>query len=208
MPCQHVSTVSPTAVDSSNVLLLAPSLSDGDDEVCRELLTISNPGDQNLLSVRLTGSADAPMQSVPGRPAGRPERVGIISVGDTARSAGQEATPNARPTGPLSTETIADPRDLTRLGNTITNYIAAWEENPAPTALCFDSLTSLLHHAEFDRVFRFIHLLVGRIRQYDAFAHFHLDPGAHDDRTVDRMLHLFDGAIDVDGEQVRITERR
>ncbi len=183
-------------------------MSKTDSDVCRHLLKTDDDEERNLLSVQFTGSVTAdgltPMNA---RPAGRPDRMGIISVGDQLRSATQDATPDAKPTGPLSMETIADPRDLTRLGNTVSNYLSAWENNENRTVVCFDSLSSLLHHTDRERVFRFLHVFTGRLQARQASAHFHLDPTAHDRQTVESLVHLFDTVIDVADDDVVVRSR-
>jgi hypothetical protein len=71
----------------------------------------------------------------------------------------------------------------------------------APLVVCFDSLTALADHAGREAVFRFVHLLTGRLRSVavPASATFYLDPNAHDAEEVGTLATLFDrqlGATD------------
>ena len=42
-------------------------------------------------------------------------------------------------------------------------------------------------------------MFVGQLREVDAVGHFHLDPGAHEQRTISRLKPLFDDAVDLVG---------
>ncbi len=188
-----------TAEAPANVLVLAAALSGHEEAVCQELLSLPDSTRENFLAVTFNGGEETHERlSTPGRHDGRPDRTGIITVGDVTRSASSCASPNARPTGPVSTEAIADPRDLTRLGNTLSNYLEEWERNANQTVVCFRSLTALLQHVEPDRALKFLHILTGRIRTFGASAHFHLDPGAHNEQTVGKVMHFFDAVVEID----------
>lgn len=65
------------------------------------------------------------------------------------------------------------------------------------TSLCFHSLTALLLFAELSRVFRFLYTLSGRVASSGARAHFHLDPVAHEERTVATLTPLFETVVRV-----------
>ena len=59
----------------------------------------------------------------------------------------------------------------------------------------FESLNTLLAHIELKRVFRFLHVLVNRVKSTGATAHYHLDPSAHEDSTVATLTSLFDTVV-------------
>jgi hypothetical protein len=52
----------------------------------------------------------------------------------------------------------------------------------------------MLQYVELDQAFRFLHVVTDRLADADAMAHFHVDPGAHDDETIETLTSLFDGA--------------
>lgn len=185
--------------DTANVLLLAPSLSTAEEEACINFLTFLDISQENILSVTFTQTAQDRLelwQTHVGDE--RPARAGIVSVGEPTRSASSQRTTSRQPPESISIDTISDPADLSRLGITIENYLSEWAENENQTVICFHSLTPLLQYADRERVFRFLHLLTGRIDSIDAVAHFHMNPEAHDAQTRNTLVQLFDAVIDID----------
>jgi archaellum biogenesis ATPase FlaH len=73
--------------------------------------------------------------------------------------------------------------------------------------LCFDSLSILLQYADTERVFRFLHVLTNRLTELGASTHFHLDPAAHDERTIAQLAQAFDSRVSVDNEDDRVVRR-
>ena len=87
---------------------------------------------------------------------------------------------------------VEEPADLTGLGITISERLTDWSPD---SLLIFESLTVLLEYVDLKRVFRFLHVLVNRVKATGAVAHYHLDPGEHDDRTVATLTSLFDTVV-------------
>jgi len=58
------------------------------------------------------------------------------------------------------------------------------------------SLSQLLMYADVKTVFRFLHILTGRISSADALGVCTLDSEAHDGQTVHTVRQLFDGMIE------------
>jgi hypothetical protein len=94
------------------------------------------------------------------------------------------------------TERVSDPSDLPRLGIAVSNAI---EECDAAgrTHICIDSLTAMLQYADRGRIFRFVQVLQDRISQSSAVAHYHLNPAAHDEQTVETLRQLFGAVVRV-----------
>jgi hypothetical protein len=88
---------------------------------------------------------------------------------------------------------VGEPADLTGLGITVSEQLTNWEQEES--LLMFESLTTLLDHVELKRLFRFLHVLVNRVRATGSTAHYHLDPTAHDDRTIATLTSLFDAVV-------------
>jgi hypothetical protein len=86
-----------------------------------------------------------------------------------------------------------EPQDLTGLGIAISERLTDWQGSES--LLMFESLTVLLQHVELKRLFRFLHVLVNRVKATGSTAHYHLDPGAHDDRTIATLTSLFDAVV-------------
>lgn len=62
-------------------------------------------------------------------------------------------------------------------------------------ALCFHSLTALLHQVALRQAFRFMHMLTRRLAALGVIAHYYIDPEAHDERTLHTLYPLFDSVI-------------
>ena len=195
--------------DASNVLLLAPSLSAAENEVCIDLLTLSDIDHENVLSVTFTQTAQDRLELWETHVGDDlPAQAGIITVGEQTRSTSSQRPPPTHTPGRIAIDAVSDPDDLTGLGISLTNYLSDWEENANQTVLCFHSLTPLLQYADLERVFRFLHVLTGRIASMEAVAHFHMDPTAHDDQTRQTLSQLFGATIELDTEGNRsITHR-
>lgn len=190
-------TIAPQLPERANVLLLTSALSSADDEACIDLLTVTNPDRENVLSITFTQSADDRLDLWRSHVADLPAQAGIVSVDVLTRSASSSApSPSQTAPQPITVETVSDPGDLTGLGIAISKFVSNWDGSPNRTVVCFHSLTPLLQYADLQRVFRFLHVLTGRLKSVDAVAHFHLDPHAHDEQTLDTLTQLFDAIVE------------
>lgn len=71
-----------------------------------------------------------------------------------------------------------------------------------------DSLTTLLQHVDLRRSFRFLQAMTTRLAEPDATVHYHLDPAAHDAKTINTLKQLFDAVVEVDHRSVTVTTRQ
>ena len=95
-----------------------------------------------------------------------------------------------------SVERVNGPGDLTTLGVGVTDRLDAWADSDHGVALCFHSVTPLLQYNTLDEMFHFLRILTDRVEDTGAVAHYHLDPSAHDEQTVNRLVPLFDDVHD------------
>lgn len=180
--------------DASNLLLLGPLLTPADHELCSRLTTALPHDLDNLLLVTLTESPDERVAVYQGYLDQLPRRTTVLRVGDSTSSARE--TIHIDDGGTVTVETISDPTDLMRIGITISRILSEWADTGGDTAICFHSLTSLLQFAtESKTVFRFVHVLRGRLQSMGAYAHFHMDAAAHDTQTVSTYRPLFDEVL-------------
>lgn len=195
--------------DAQSVLLLA-SDDFAAEETCASLLSLVDPGETNLLSVTLDGHPDDRLDALRSHLGQLPSETGVIAVGETTRSAAAASSASTGPgPTPVSIDSVADPSDLTGLAMAIGAYLDAWSETNATPVVCFHSITSLLFHAEKERVFRFLHSTTGRLQEIGAVAHYHLDPAAYDESTVNSFSALFDAVVTVDADgMAEIRKRR
>lgn len=187
--------------EASNVLVLGPSETAAEYDLCTALCEPDAHSHRRLL-VTTAQSADERLNALRGFGADSYDETAIIAVGDQARSSdnGNPATHEFRGET-VTIETISDPRDLTRLGLLINKHLGG-EDELSPPVICFHTLSSLLQFVEIEKLFRFLHVLQGRVRTSGARAHYHLDPAAHDDAAVHTLRPIFDFTVrfDADGD--------
>ena len=210
---QTAETLSDRLAGANSTLLLSSSFAD--EEHCAELLHPDAAADTNVLWVSYTKSPDQQLRRWREHTDDRPAEMGMVSVEDSTRSVAAEAGGNGGPSGPslpaanAPVETVNSPNDLTGLGIRITEFLTDWEDNDNQTVVCFDSLTALLQYVELETAYEFLHIITGRIAKTDAFAHFHMDPDAHDDQTVEIVTSLMDGVVEVgENDEVSVRSRK
>ena len=184
-----------TAVSpDSNTLFLSSSLDDDFAAACLEHLPAGALDGVHLAFVAHAHAADDVIESRLRYAGALPERLDVIDVGGMLRSAtSASATMTLRPGVTVHTRS---PEDLTGLGITLTELLTA--DGDARTVVCFDSLTMLLQYVDVETAYQFLHIVTGRIHSVGATGLFHMDPTAHDDRTVAAMKSLFDAVVDLD----------
>ena len=181
----------------ANVLCRAPALSGGATEVCPH---VGPGGDRNLLLVSLSGNPDRRLEAWRRRGA-LPEKVAVLSA-EQARGAVSADGASTSTTGPggstVTTTAVSDPSDLTGVGIKVNQCLSAWEDDGARTDVCFDAVTTLLQYVDTRRAFRFLHVLSRRVRSVGALAHYHIDPGAHDEQTLATIEGVFSDVYEFD----------
>ena len=188
-----------------SALLLSPSLSGDADGACAELMCPADPSSQNVLWVAYAGSPDAQLDRFRETTTQQPTNVGIVSVEDSTRSVAASNGDGGFGAGPV--DTVSNPNDLTGVGISITEFLRRWMDNDARTVVCFDSLTAMLQYADVETAYEFLHVVVSRVYATDAVAHFHMDPGAHDRRTVAQVSSLMDAVIELDDDGASVRTR-
>lgn len=140
------------------------------------------------------------------RPDGRTRLYVALRTGATRRWAVDadadvrvvDATPgtDAASFGDATTvDQVTSPGNLTELGVAIEKQLASCA---TPLACCVDSVTTLLQYVDVRECYRFLNTATGRFQAADVDAHFHLQPAAHEDRTVAILASLFDDVVDAE----------
>lgn len=173
-----------------SALLCAPPMHQSVDDACTELLLPADGDRPSALWVSYTRVPTARIRSWLSA-VETPGNVGVVSVGERTL----EDVRDIEGLEDSLLETVTTPGDLTGLGITLQNALEGWEGD---VALCFDSLTSLLQYVDLETAYEFLHVLTGRLYAQDVVAHFHIDPEAHDDRTVAALTSLMDAVVSVD----------
>lgn len=181
---------------ATNVLLLTPFESCHHDEACNQLLSATPSTRVNVLGVTFDPSGTKQLARWKFERV-TPAEISLITVGDFTRSSAHAPDDSVLPREKIQIDSVADPNDLTTLGLRISEQLSAWESSDVQPVVCFHSLSALLHETELSRVFRFLHILTGRFSVGGAVSHFHLDPQAHDDKTIKTLRPLFDAVLEV-----------
>lgn len=175
---------------ATNILLQEPPLGQG-REVCTSLL-FADVDEPNVLFVSYTRQATACIDQVVDERIGN---IGVITVGQAAATDDDRAT----------TESVSTPSDLTGLGIKMGQFISTWEP---PVCVCFESLTSMLQYVDSRTAYEFLHAITGQIHAADARSHFHVDPAAHDEKTIASITSLFDATLSLAGEEPSVRRRK
>ena len=98
----------------------------------------------------------------------------------------------------VETITINNPNDITRLGIVMSGTLDGWKTSSNEAAVSFNSLNVLLEYTDAKRTFRFLHVLLGTLRERNTIAQFHVDTMAADVQDVNTLKPLFDSVISID----------
>lgn len=104
----------------------------------------------------------------------------------------------------VETVNITNPNDITRLGIIISGTIDQWSKTDNNISFCYESLNVLLNYKDVKSTFRFLHVLLRKLRRGDAVAHFHADPLAGDPQSINTLKPLFDEIISIDSMGVTV----
>ncbi len=104
----------------------------------------------------------------------------------------------------------SSPSDVTGIGIKVSDLIERFQEDPdvEHTRLYMDSISTLLMYSELQTVFRFLHVLTGRVRSIGGLGVYTMDPDMHDERDYSTLVQLFDATIelrDEDALEARVT---
>lgn len=179
---------------SATALVLTPHAELGASGACSHRLTAAPPERENVLVVTYSQSLDEIITRWRDVAREMPAEFGVISFAEFSRSSAAQSapTPHSVPGGNVTLTTMSDAGDLQGLGTAITLYLDDWTIEERRTVVCIDSLTAMLRERGTEEVFQFLHVLTGYIKRAGAYAHIHLDPGAHDSQTIRTLEPLFD----------------
>lgn len=106
-------------------------------------------------------------------------------------------------------EYVTSPGDLTGIGIGTSEQLRRFAEADAERVrICFHTLSTLLMYSEIETVFRFVHVLTGRVDSIGALGLFAIDPTTHPEGDINTLKQLFDGMIELregeDGPEARV----
>lgn len=104
-------------------------------------------------------------------------------------------------------EYVAGPAEFSSVGMAASEFLGTADDRGAGVRLGLDSLSNLLLEADVKTVFRFTHILTGRVSGVDGLGIATLDD-SHDQQTVNTLRQLFDGVVEtrqgVDSRECRV----
>ncbi len=103
-------------------------------------------------------------------------------------------TGEAKDTASIKRVTVMD---LTGISAKISKFFEEfWRSGVKDVILVFDSLSTLLMYLNIQTVFRFLHILTGRVKMTGAIAFYIVEEGMHDEKTIVTLKQLFNGMIE------------
>ena len=184
--------------EQSRVLLLASPTEIDQHGLCFDTLSTETPEQQHVLTIAYNRRPAAFVEGWREHNDALPASMAIVCPES-------QATPDeSLPDGVHETHVAAG--DLTGVGIAVSRYLDRWEDDEKPITACLDSLTALLQYTDTDRVFRFLHTIIGRFVAVGASAHVHLDPGTQDDQTIATLSTLFDAVVQREGGEWMVTQ--
>ena len=180
-----------------NIGLWASAMESDGEQAVYEALSESSPAETNLLVISYRNGPDEWIRDWQTHVGTVPADFGFIHVGEIARSVAAPTASAPSESSPHFVTAIADPTDLTSLGIQISEYLEQWAGTDRQIIVYFDSLTVLLQFADLNRVYRFLHVLTGRIKSVGGRAYYRLDPDAHDSQTKSKVQTLLDDTIEL-----------
>jgi len=97
----------------------------------------------------------------------------------------------------------SSPMDMTGIGIKFSEFLEEFysERGLEKNRVVIDSLSPLLVYSDLQTVFRFMHVLTGRIEEAGAVGIHVIDSTAHDAETMNTLKQLFDGMVEVDEDR-------
>lgn len=177
----------------TTTLLLADRTHRGEDATCASMLAHHPPGDANLLLVWLSRRASYRYDQVLAALDEPPSRLTVLTRPDDHRVTDEVVEWDD---AVYTSGTVHEPGELADVGLAVIRALDAWAGTPERTVICIDSITELLRHNDIEQVFRFIHVLNGRLSAADAVVHYHMDTHSHESWTIKTMQTLFDVTLE------------
>ena len=101
-------------------------------------------------------------------------------------------------TGEYTLEQVSTPSDLTGIGIKLSGVLQRWyHEGREDPRVQLHSLSTLLMYTDMKRVYRFVHVVLGRLERIGAVSVFTLDTSERDRHRFNQFAQLFDAVVEV-----------
>ncbi len=181
-------TIDPSPGES--ILMGCDSQDDARSDLCHLALGTDDGVERNVLLIRYRSIDSDRLERI----AEAANRLALVSVGYEQELPEELAQQ-------VEYKTISQISDLRRLGILVTRTIEEWRSDDTEIRVCIDSLNVVLRYADAERVFRFLHLLLGKIESVGGITHSHIDPASETPRELNMLETLFDTIVTAEGER-------
>lgn len=181
--------------DASNVLVLSPLAPSGADAYT-ESLASSCSERTSLVVVTYTQTPSMWLADWREQWRSMPDEITFIHGGPVG---GDDVTEER-----VDIETRrVDPRDPMDVITAVTAVLEA-SEHPGDAVVSVQTLSVLLEYVEFDTAFRYLHVLIHRLRNAGAIGYYQMDPDIHEAETINTLSVLFDIVVQAQEETTGI----
>lgn len=181
----------------SNIMLIGPSMC-GKEVILNHAMQGSLTGNENAAIIVTTREpAMHMMERFKRNKSCLLSKIGFVDC--VSKSIQHEAVENG------NIRIVISPADLTNIGVKISQFIQDFfvRRNIKKIQLHFNSLSIILMYSNIQTVFRFLHILTGRIKEMGALGIYVVDSGVHSQQTIATLKQLCDGIIEVKFENDR-----
>jgi hypothetical protein len=185
-------TDAPVRFDDGSSLLVTADMASGRGAALDVLDDIS--GSETVVFISTNDGAASVVDWFADRGVDTTVRLGVVDA-----SGSETPVPDGLPV-----ERLGSPGDLTGMSLGFAKLAQRFEQAGSGERIRVGlvSVSTLLMYADVQTVFRFLHVFTSRIRSGGLLGVFTLDPGMHDDQTVNTVRAIFDAEARVgpDGE--------
>lgn len=161
------------------------------DDVHQALLGGAEQSDPNILLVRYRPLPEAQLESI----AATANQITVLTISCT------QSVPKSI-AGTVETTQIDRVAELRRLGILATRIVENWEAHDGGISVSIDPLESLFDHKTVEAIFRFLHVLLGKLSSRGAVTQVHITPSEVDGQDSNIIKPLFDQTVIVDSQDV------
>lgn len=162
-------------------------------EVQQALLGAAEEGGRNILLIRYRPLSEARLESI----ATTAKQITILTISCT------QTVPKAV-SATVETIRIGRITELRRLGILATRIVNDWEPLGREMRVSIDPLDPLFNYKPVEGVFRFLHVLLGKLNSQGAVTQVHITPSAVGDQNSNILKSLFDYTLVVDSQEVTL----
>jgi KaiC/GvpD/RAD55 family RecA-like ATPase len=172
----------------TNVLVSGPVLT-GKQRLVLRLLAAGTPAERGTVIATTRTRGDAIARAFE-------EIAGDVPEDRLAVVDSSSATPDRLRRGSPTRRLVGSPGDLTGIGIGLTEFMHRFYHRDGAARVGVHSLSTMLMYTEFRRLFRFLHVVTGRIDSSAFVGAFAVDSSAMDPRELSVLTQLFDSVVE------------